>query len=368
MKVFNCGLAILAIALLAHPANAATIAYEGFDAPLQSSSPSGNPVPAPNGAPLSSVQNSGFGFDGGWVITNGTGAASKFETGGLQYPASYPGSNVAVGGNGRATGADGANAFLALNFDAATDAAVNSGKPIYISWLAQIRNVSTTEYDPQGNPADTDAWRQMFNLAAEYPRNAGIRLMDSGGGSNGALGTIGNGGNWNGNNQSQYNAGDTDPEVVDTWAAFNFNDANNIFVGNNGAGPGEPDPSASYNPAGAHYDGVDHLVLRVDPATSTYNLWVNLQADGSSDGHISWVHTDDGDLKPFVMKAFGLEGGSQNSERAAGDIQVDEIYIADQFFFASGFPSPNNTVPEPSSLAVLGGLLGFGALVLRCRR
>lgn len=362
MKMFNCGLAILAIALLASPASAAIIAYEGFDAPKQSSSPAGTELPAPNNAPLASVHSSGFGFDGGWVITNGSGGASKFQTSGLDYPASYPGSNVAVGGKGRVTGAPGDNAFLALNLDAAADAAVNSSKFVYISWLAQ--NVSQSVTD--AGVLD-DATRTLFNLAAEYPRNSGIRLMNNGGNSNGALGTIGNGGNWNGNNQSTYAVGDVGPEVVDTWAAFNFNDANNIFTGNGGKGPGVgTDPDPDYNPAPANYDGVDHLVLQVDTTKSKYDLWVNLQADGSSDGHISWIHTD-GDVVPFVLKGFGLEAGNNSSDRPVGDMVVDEIYISDQFFFATGFPAPAG-IPEPSSVVALGGLLGIGAFVIRRRR
>ena len=338
---------IVMVTLACSNASAALIAYEGFNVDR------GNP-----GGPLAGLAPTGSGFTGAWDTTNGSGGVSTYDPSGLAYPGSYTGTNVAVGGHGRATGTTGDNAFLALDFDAATDTAVNSASEVHISWLAQIVSTSTTDYTGCGTCPLADPIRDMFNLAAEYPRNAGVRLMNNGNGSNSALGTIGNAGNWNGNNQSVYDVGDVNPEVVDTWAAFNFNDANNIFTGNNGAGPGEPDPSPSYNPAPAHYDGVDHLVLSIDTATSSYRLQVNPQMDGTNDGEISFVHTD-GAVVPFVMKAFGVEAGNDSSDRAPGDMIFDEIRIADTFLDAAGFEQ----VPEPSSLALIGMLLvGCGAL------
>lgn len=323
--------------LLATSANATIFAYEGF-------------AGVGDGA-LVGQAATGSGFTGSWAATNGTGAASTTESGGLAYPGSYPGSNVAVGGNGRVTGAPGANAFVALSLGAVADFQVNGASEVHIAWLAEIRNVDTDTHN-----AALD--RVMWDLAAEYPRNAGLRVMADPTG-NSALGTIGNGGNWNGNNQSVYNVGDSNPEVVDTWAAFNFNDVNNLFVGNGGAGPGEPDPSPNYNPAGAHYDGIDHLVLSITAATSTYRLQVNPQADGSNDGEFTFVHTD-GAVVPFALKRIGFEGGSEDTDRAAGDMVFDEIYIADTFEDAAGFVQ----VPEPS-VALLGGL---GLLGLMRRR
>lgn len=356
MKVFNFGLAAIAAVLLASSVQANHLAYEGFE--------------GVGDGTLAGTAATGQGFDGVWDITNGGGGVSTTEAAGLQYPASYPGSRVAVGGNGRVSGTAGDNAFLALDFSATTDAAVNSAPVVYMSWLAQNVAIPTSQYTGCATCPLSAGTRTTFNLAAEYPRNSGIRLNNVGGGANNALGTIGNSGNWNGGGggapvQSQYGDGELDPEVVDTWGAFNFNDVNNIFTGNGGTQ--SPPGSAAYNPAPANYDGVDHLVLRVDTTRSKYDLWVNLQADGSSDGHLSWIHTD-GAVVPFVMKAFGLEAGNNSSDRAPGDMVVDEIWIADQFAFATGFRSPGAAVPEPSSIIALGGLLGLGAFVVRRRR
>lgn len=347
MKVCNFVLALAAAALLASPAKAQLWAYESFEGGSAD-------------AALAGTSPTGAGFDGVWDITNGSGGNSMYEAAGLSYPGSYPGSNVAVGGNGRATGVTGDNAFLALDFDAATDAAVNGGGWVHISWLAQNVAQSTTDYGLI--PPNV---RLMQNFAAEYPRNSGIRLNNVGNGSNNALGIIGNSGNWNGSGggaptQSQFGDSELDPEVVDTWGAFNFNDVHNIFTGNNGSqsGPG----SSDYNPAAANYDGVDHLVLSIDAASSTYHLQVNPQIDGSNDGELTWVHTD-GAVVPFEMKAFGIEAGNDSSNRAPGDIVVDEIRIAGSFADAAGFAQ----VPEPSSLAALAGLIGLGLGAVRRR-
>lgn len=331
--------------LLATPAHATLFAYEGF-------------AGVGDGA-LAGQASTGVGFIGNsWVITNGGGGVSTTEAAGLAYPGSYPGGNTATGGNGRVTGTTGDNAFLALNFDVFTQPQIDGASQIHISWLAQNVAQSTTDY----GLLDAGT-RTTFNLAAEYPRNSGIRINNIGGTSNNTLGTIGNSGNWNGGGggaptQSLYGDGEVDPEVVDTWGAFNFNDVNNIFTGNGGtqAGPG----SAFYNPAAANYDGVDHLVLSINTATSTYNLQVNPQPDGSNDGELVWVHTD-GAVVPFEFRAFGVEAGNDSSERAPGDMVFDEIRIADSFADAAGF----NQIPEPS-IALLGGL-GLLGLVRRRR-
>jgi len=334
-----CAGAALA-ATLATPAHATLFAYEGF-------SGIGDGTLAGTGA-------TGSGFTGGWDITNGGGGASTTQAAGLSYPGSYPGTNTAIGGNGRVTGATGDNAFLALDLDATARFNVNNAGTVYISWLAQNVAVSTTAY----GVLDAGT-RDTFNLAAEYPRNSGLRINSVGDGSNSALGMVGNSGNWNGSNQSLYGDGELNPEVVDTWGAFNFNDANNIFTGNGGTGDGPGSPS--YNPAAANYDGVDHLLLTVDVGGGAYNLQVNPQIDGSNDGEISWVHTDGGPPIQFVLNAIGFEAGNDSSDRAPGDLVFDEIRIADTFVDAAGFVQ----IPEPS-IALLGGLGLLG--LLRRRR
>jgi hypothetical protein len=323
MKAFYFGLALLAVVLIAVPADADVVAYEGFNAGTSS-------------GPLAGVAATGFGFTGVWDITNGLGGASRYELAGLSYPASYPGSHVAVGGNGRVTGATGDNAFLALDLDAAADVAVNSASDVYIAFLAEMVGTTVTE----AGVLDA-ATRTTNNYASEYPRNQGIRLNNIGTGSNTALGTIGKGSDWNSNGVTY---GDPNPLIIDTWGVANMNDVNKLYSGADFA------------------DGVDHVVLHVDTSTSTYEMWVNPTTSGQ-DGYLTWQHTNGpGNVVPFVLKAFGLEAGNGSSNRPVGDMVVDEIYIADTFRGAAGFG-----VPEPSSLVLLAvGLLGLGVLRRRC--
>ncbi len=308
------------VGLIATPAHAALFAYEGFsnvsaDGPLV-----GNPA-------------SGSGFVGNsWVATNGDGAASTVEAAGLSYPGTYAGTHTAVGGNGRATG-DSGSANVGLDFDVFTQPAIDGADAIYVSLLAQRVGDTTTS----AGLLDAGT-RTTFNLASEYPRNFGLRFLNAGTGSNSSLGTIGKGSDWNSNGVT---FGDPNPLVIDTWGAGGFNDINNLYTGADFA------------------DGVDHLVLSIVPATSTWRLQVNPLPDGSNDGEINFVHTDGG-VVPFEWMAFGVGGGSNSSDRPVGDFVFDEIYIADSFEEAAGFFQ----VPEPS-IALLGGL---GLLGLARRR
>lgn len=337
-------------AMFATSASAQVFAYEGFNAPTSSLLGGGA---AFDGLTLTGISSTGTGFTGSsWGTTNGAGGASSYKSAGLSYPASYPGTHVAVGGHANIQGASGDNAFYGLDFDATADASINGASNIYMGWLAQ--NVATSTTVDGQLDAGT---RSTFNLAAEYPRNSGVRINSVGGGSNNALGMFGNSGNWDGGGQSTYGDGELDPEIVDTWGAFNFNDANNIFTGNaGGTGP--------YNPAPANYDGVDHLVLSIDTAGGAYTLMVNPQTDGSSDGEISFVHTDGGPAIPFVMKALGLEAGNDSSQRAVGNLDFDEFYIGGDFASVAGF----SIVPEPSAAGFIFGIFGLGLALVRRRR
>ena len=348
-------LILSAAALLAgvSTSHATLFAYEGFDNPMVL-----GVIPATGGESLNTITASGSGFTGEWTVSNGSVANSVYEAAGLAYPASYAGDFTAAGGNGRVAGDFGVRTFINLALDGTADTAINSSSNLYFSWLAQIKNVSTTDAGYL-----SDATRATFNLAAEYNVAAGVRIMNVGANNNSSLGgTIGNGGGWNAGGQSNWDAGDSNPEVVDTWGVWNWNDVHNIFTGNGGTK--DADPSANYNPAPANYDGVDLLVLHADTTTSTYTLWVNPMADGSSDGMLSWVHTD-GDVVPFVMKAFGLEAGQGvANDQPYGDIVIDEIRIADTFYDAAGF----TMVPEPSTYAAILGFLALAFAFMRRRR
>lgn len=220
-----------ALGLLSVPAQATIFAYEGF-------------AGAGDGA-LAGASASGSGFTGAWNVTNGAGAAAT-EAAGLSYPASYPGTHSAVGGNGRVTGITGQNSFLALDLSATADFFVNGGGMVHIGLLAQRVGSSVTAVG-----ALDAATRTQFNLASEYPRNFGFRINTVGGTSNNSLGTIGKNSDWNSNGVTY---GDPNPLIIDTWGAGGFNDVNNLYTGADFA------------------DGVDHLVLTINPGNSSYRL------------------------------------------------------------------------------------------------
>ena len=322
---------LAAVVVWAAPVRAQLIAYEGFDV-------SG----ASDADPLAglSIGASSVGFVDTWTVSaSGNGGASAFRSTGLDYPASYPGSHTAIGGHGQVTGATGANAFLRLNLDAAAAATVNSSSEVFISFLAE--RVGTTVTDAGLLDAAT---RTANNLASEYPRNAGARIMNNATpNNNSALGTIGKASDWNSNGVM---FGDPAPVLVDTWGAAQFNDVNNLYTGADFA------------------DGVDHLVLSVNTSTSTYRLQVNPQADGSNDGEVTWVHTNNGVPRLFEMYGFGVEAGNDSNNRPVGDMVFDEIYVATTFEGAAGF----RQVPEPASAAGLATALVLGLGALRRRR
>jgi hypothetical protein len=261
---------------------------------------------------LSGAPATGFGFEGVWWAAAGDGGDSTTAAAGLQYPPGYPGIHSAIGGHGRVTGAPGDNAFLALGLDDLAEARTHSGGEVHIAFLAEM--VGRTVAD--AGEIDV-ATRTAFNLASEYPRNQGARLCDLAPNSTSALGTIGKGSDWNSNGVTY---GDPNPLIIDTWGAANFNDVDRVYSGADFA------------------DGVDHVVVSINPATSTYRVQVNPRLDDTNDAEITFVHTDGAAVVPFLMRAFGVEAGNDSSSRPVGDMVFDEIYIAGTFRAAAGFP------------------------------
>jgi hypothetical protein len=323
----------VAFAASAAPAFADLLAYEGF-----------NVDAAFNNVPLTFVGASGTGFVGDWTLSNGNASDSVYQAAGLSFPASYPGSFSAIGGHGVNKG-NTANSNLRLNFSAETAAAVNSAPSVYISFLGQRQGQTVTEVGlvPDGFTTHEE-WRTAGNLASEYPRSFGMRIMTGAAtNNNSALGTIGKGSDWNSNGVTY---GDPNPLLIDTWGVGGYNDVNNVYTGSD------------------FTDGTDFVVVHVDTATSTYSIWINPQADGSADGKLVFQHTNGGVQRAFSMYAFGVEAGSASSNRPASEWVFDEIRIATTFDSAAGF----TMIPEPSVLSVLAGLLAIGGLTLRRRR
>ncbi|WP_425399408.1 PEP-CTERM sorting domain-containing protein [Aeoliella sp.] len=330
MKMFNCGLAILAIALLATQAKADLFAYEGFDP--AGATPDQDLVGTANGA-------TSMGFTGGWVLTNGGNGASAWRDAGLSYPGTYAGTNTAVGGHAQNTGTN-VNSRIASAFNATADAAINSAEIVWMSWLAERVGPTTTEYGviPEGD-------RLLFNRLSEYPRNFGMKIGMEAVNNNGDDGQIGKGSDWN--STGEVYGVDTPPHLVDSWGVNDFEDVDAVYTGE------------------YFDDGTDHIVLSVYPASSTFALWINPAAGDAPD--YSFQHTDEGTLQEFVMHAIGFDAGSDSGDRAPGDWVVDEIRIGDSAMDVAGLSLPT-VIPEPSSLVALGGLIGLAGLARLRRR
>jgi len=308
-------LLISAAALLAgvSVSHATVFAYEGFDSPDLKVAPG---TAAPDLTPLDQVSASGSGFTGGWIVSNGAVQDSVYKTAGLDYPAGYPGSHVAVGGSGYNAAIADNSTHSRLRLDLATPFELGYSGTVYVSWLGQRTGPTSTTY---------------ANL---YPRPAGARLMNGATG-NSAMGGI----------ESSGGGGYTADQM--TWGAWGWNDTNGLLSG---------EPS---------YDGVDQLVLSLNFDTSRVRLWVNPQTDGSSDGYLTFIWTD-GDVKDMALYAFGIEanaGDAGDQPRPHAEWAFDEIYVADTFEDAAGF-----AIPEPSTYAAVIGLLALGLVFYRRRR
>lgn len=326
-------LAALGCLAAAPSAHATLFAYEGFN----NNTVTGLPFPAPDNTSLPQVGVSGTGFTA-FVQSNGNTNKSVYTTTGLEYPDSYTGSFTAVGGNGINAfdpANPGQNSMVRLNFTTDVAATVNASEKVYVSLLA----IRTGEVTPDTGLSGTDPVGTYGN---PYPRNAGVRFLSSPtANNNSSIGMIGT----NGNDAGAYG-----------WGAWGWKSVN----GNTASSPVN-------TVAGTGMDGaVDFLVVEFDKLTNTVSYWVNPQADGTSDGYVSFVYVDGANLASMNFYGIGFEAGSQNASRAGGSWEFDEIRVADNWLEAAGFEMM--AVPEPSTAALAAGALGLGLVALRRRR
>ncbi|MEX0332212.1 MAG: PEP-CTERM sorting domain-containing protein [Puniceicoccaceae bacterium] len=334
---------LVALGATAGTANAAVLAYEGFDAPELVGVPG---VGAPDGTTLDNVAASGTGFSGGWTVTNGNSLDSIYQAAGLSYPGSYAGTHTAVGGNGLNKG-NTSNSFLRLNFDNTAYTNIGGTNSIWVSFLAERQGPTVTE-----DGILDAATRTADNRVSEYPRNFGARLMNAAGGSNNSAGVIGKGSWWNAD-------GEVYPDVIggqaDTWSFGNFNDLNRVYSGADFA------------------NGTDHVVLNITRynggAGTWLTMWVNPVTDGSDivswDGYSTGAWTD-GDPQALDWYGFGVEAGSNSGSRPVGEWVFDEIYVATTFNEATGLTG--SPVPEPGTYALIFGILAAVGVFFHRRR
>lgn len=301
--------------------HAIVFAYEGFDSPNYTLLP-GTPV-TPD-TTLDLVAASGSGWTGGWTVSNGNSADSVYQSAGLSFPASYPGTFTAVGGNGLNKG-NGSNSMLRLNFDPATATAVNSSGVVYVSFLGQHTAPVTPPNGVTG--AFTDERYQN-----PYPRNAGVRFVNvDSANHNNSMGMIG----MNGSNAENNG-----------WGTWGWKDTHAIMSGAD------------------MRDNPDFVVVELDFTNSHVQYWINPQADGTAEGMHSFDYTDGGTPVVMALYGFGVEAGSNSSDRQPGEWVFDEIRVASSFDEAAGF----TMVPEPSTYAAILGFLALAFVYVRRRR
>jgi hypothetical protein len=283
---------------------------------------------------LDLIDASGAGFTGDWIKTNGVSGGSAYLAEGLAYPDTYMGTNIAAGGSARNEGDPGKNSMFRLNFNATTYNRILNSQSVYISFLAERRGLTVTEEGKLDY-----ATRVEFNLASEYPRNFGFRLMTNPGSNNSGK-TIGKPSDWNSNNvvfdQPTW-------PIVDTWGVGGFNDVHKLYTGANFA------------------NGVDHVVIEIHG--SDFIIWVNPQPDGSSEGVLAFTWTDDGDPETWNPYGIGVETGSGSGDRPFSSWVFDEIIVADSFEDAAGFAAPPPPEYWNGYLVEAGGYVDTGKVM-----
>lgn len=315
--------------------NANVLAYEGIASPGIT-----------DGSPLASLPSTGTGWNGNWTPTSkNTGTSSYFwDNGGFSYPAGTGGTLTPTAGGVAVVQGDadadsdadfdgtvGGAGFFRLNFDSATASAVNSGGPIFVSWLGARLGpeASSTYLSSNTNP---------------FPRNAGLRLPNNSGSTdNNSMGFIGT----NGSNSPG-------------WGAWGFKDQNGL-IDNGGTVA-----------AGA----VNFFVMALDPATSQMSVWVNPTESGNVDAYMSWTYLDGDTVMPISLYGIGLEANQADymppptgsggwvpnpDGRPAGHFAIDEIRVGTTIESVAGF----TPVPEPSTYALVFGVLALALLLVR---
>lgn len=281
-----------------------------------------------NGALLHGVTPTGSsGFAGAWYASNNPASNSTWRSGGLSYTDRKGGVVGGTGGHLLISGMPstdhpgfgGGNAFMRLDFSAATVSGISANGGAWFSFLAQ-----------RTGPVTNDA---AFGTTA-YPRNFGVRIMSSDAATslNNASAVIG---------QGSYGGGGTRGHL-DEWAVGNFD-------------------TVAYAPTGADfYANVDFIVGHADINNNTIRLWVNPDLDDPTinDGYVRALDTGNG-LSGWY--ALGLEGGSDGSPRRGGE------FIIDHFRLGTTMESVG-VVPEPSTYALMMGLFAAGLLVYRRRK
>ncbi len=326
--------ALAAIASL--QAQGTLLAYEGFG--YGGSASPGDPI-----AGLNSANSTGaVGVTGSWSVTRQpqhSNGNSAWQSGGLGYtdrngnvlPTTPGHAFIAAAPN---TAPDGApnnsqNVTLGLQFTQPVIDAVAGGR-VYFSFLSQ-----------RVGPQDSDAWDPGF-YESKYRRAFGMRFNSENVGAandHNAPAQIGQGsGRVNDDSQPGRN-------TFDEWAIGNFGDV-------------------AYAPTGKkHYEEVDLIAGWYDAATETIRIVVNPNLDNITinDGSVT-ATAQAGRLSDNMWVALGLEAGNDGGGWGARGAE----FLFDEFRLGTSWDAV--AVPEPSTYAMILGLLAAGFIVYRRRR
>jgi len=326
-------------------ANAALLAYEGFDY---------------TPGILDSTKNGGTGWSQPWVATPATGIAAPNQqvlSGGFGYTDGL-GNILNISGNRAHVTGDGATDGLVggvgtttsvtptrgLTFSRGTSGATES------TWISFIA-LRTGAVQPVVAPAPND---HLYGRAASAQFFYNSASSTTGGSEMFGIGRA---------TQSSETIGAATALPNDTWGVLQQGNANAT-------------KASTVNWA----SGADFLLMRIDHVGSTVNdasnadtirLWINpnlnvAPLDGAADVTFKADEFNAAGVgsinRDFIFNRFRIFGGGTNATQGYGSIEMDEIRIGEGFADVT----PYTAVPEPA-IAALGGL-GALALIMRRRR
>ena len=309
-------------ASLATTASAQLLAVESFVDPQLNVAP----VAAADGSALGILAATGFGFEN-WQVTNkGVAGDSRYTVAGLSYPANYDGGVTASGGSAIIDATSAGNATHSIKFIQSVQDTVAGASSYYFAFLGGRTGLTST------------STAAPINETALYPRNFGIRYLNSAGNSNSNsnLGVVGSAGGWS--------------QSTDTWGQWGAKDTHGL--------------SSSENIA----DGTDLIVVGVNNtgAGSVISIWTNPDSTtGAAD--ISFSLTDGGNPLILALTGLGTEAGGLSGDRQPAVWNLDELRVGLTAGDTIGL-SNLVAVPEPSVLGLLFGVLGLGFVAIRRRR